>query len=134
MNKLVLLAGVALLASCGAKEEAAPPEVAASDTVPIDVGTTAAPVASVTPGSYEFKDPAGKLLIDTLAEDGTYVERDEAGKVVENGKWSVKDGKTCFAPDGKDEMCFTESARAADGSFTATAPDGSTTKVAPHKG
>ena len=51
----------------------------------------------------------------------------------EKGKWAVKDGKTCFDDDGaKPEVCYTDSAPAADGSFTATEADGKVTQVKPH--
>jgi len=136
MKKLALLAGVALLASCGAKtDDAAAPEVAASDTIPMDVGTpSAAPVAAATPGSYDVTYADGTTSVDTLMADGTYVSRDASDKVTEKGKWTSAAGKTCFTPEGKTEMCFAESARAADGSFEATGADGKVTKVKPHAG
>jgi len=143
MKKLALLAGVALLASCGSKQEAAP-EAAASDTMPIDVSAgTSATTAAAAPGttangsaagSYDVTGPDGKQTVDTLMADGTYVTRDTADKVVDKGTWTVKDGKTCFTPEGKSETCYTEGARAADGSFDATGPDGKVTKVKPHAG
>ena len=135
MKRLALLLGVALLASCGDKEEAAAPEAVASDAMPMDAGAaSAAPVAAVTPGSYDVTGPDGTKSVDTLMADGKYVSRDANDKVTDQGTWAVKDGKTCFVPEGKAEECYTESARAADGSFTATGADGKVTQVAPHKG
>jgi len=141
MKKLALLAGVALLASCGSKEEAAAPEVAASDTMPIDVGAATASAAAAgttangsAAGSYDVTNPDGTKTVDTLMADGTYVTRDSGDKVVDKGTWATKDGKTCFTPEGKTETCYTEGARAADGSFEATGPDGKVTKVKPHAG
>ena len=76
--------------------------------------------------------PDGTKTVDTLMADGTYVTRDEKDKVVDKGAWTSKDGKTCFKPAGKTETCYSESAHAADGSFSATGPDGKVTQVKPH--
>jgi hypothetical protein len=130
MNKLILLAGVALLASCGSKSEA-PAPAATEEAMAAD---TAAPMAAATPGSYDVTMPDGKTGVDTLMADGTYVSRDPNDKVTEKGTWVSKDGKTCFTPEGKSETCYTETARNADGSFDATGPDGKVTKVKPHAG
>ena len=138
MNKLAIIASLALLASCGTRDEAAAPEAAATDTMPVDAAATAA-TAGVTAngsaaGSYDVTLPDGTKRVETLMADGTYVSRDTEDKVVEKGAWAVKDGKTCFTPEGETEECFTEGARAADGSFEATGADGKVTKVAPHAG
>ena len=130
MKKLILLAGIAALAACTGKEPAAE-ETAAAEAPAAAVA--AAPAVTATPGSYDVTGPDGTKLVATLMADGTYVDRDEAGKVLEKGKWAVKDGKTCFDDEGdKPEVCYTDSAPAADGSFTATEADGKVTQVKPH--
>ena len=130
MKKLILLAGIAALAACTSKEPAAE-ETAAAEAPAAAVA--AAPAAAPTPGSYDVTGPDGTKLVATLMADGTYVDRDEAGKVLEKGKWAAKDGKTCFDDEGaKAEVCYTDSAPAADGSFTATEADGKVTQVKPH--
>jgi hypothetical protein len=45
----------------------------------------------------------------------------------------LTDGKVCFDPSGKDKptRCYTESVRAADGSFTATDEKGVVENVKP---
>lgn len=134
MKAFALLAGVAMLAACGQKQEAAAPDAAATEAMPVDAAATPAAAMTTTAGSYDVSGPDGKTYVDTLMDDGTYVERDAGGKVTEKGKWAVKDGKTCFTPEGKSESCYSESARAADGSFTATGADGKETKVKPHVG
>ena len=132
MKKFALLVGVALLASCGAKQDAAAPDAMASAdaTMPMDAG--AAPAAAPTPGSYDVTMPDGTARVTTLMADGTYIDRDSKDKVVEKGTMAMKDGKTCFTPTGGKEECMTDSAIAADGSFTSTSADGKVTKVKPH--
>ena len=129
MKKFVIAAGFALLAACGTKE-AAPADPAASETAAAT--TAAAPAPSPTAGSYDVTNPDGTKGVTTLMADGTYVDRDASDKVSAKGSWVVKDGKTCFTPEGKTEDCYTEGARAADGSFTATDAKGAVTQVKPH--
>ena len=130
MKKLILLAGIAALAACTGKEPAA--EETATAEAPA-AAVAAAPAVTATPGSYDVTGPDGTKLVATLMADGTYVDRDEAGKVLEKGKWAAKGGKTCFDDEGdKAEVCYTDSAPAADGSFTATEADGKVTQVKPH--
>ena len=129
MKRLALIVGVALLASCGSKEPA--PEATADATMPMDAAS-AAPVAAATPGSYDVTAPDGTKTVDTLMADGTFVTRDTADKVTDKGTWTSKDGKTCFTSAGKAELCYSESAHAADGSFSATGADGKVTQVKPH--
>ena len=133
MKQLALIVGVALLASCGSKEPAPEATVSADASMPMDAGAApAAAVPAVTPGSYDVTGPDGTKTVDTLMADGTYVTRDTSDKVVDKGAWATKDGKTCFTPEGKTETCYAETARAADGSFSATGPDGKVTQVKPH--
>ncbi|MDP3675099.1 MAG: hypothetical protein Q8R44_08380 [Novosphingobium sp.] len=132
MKNLAMFAGLALLASCGSEAPAPEASAPADAAMPMDAAATPA-AAGPTPGSYDVTGPDGTKLVATLMADGTYVDRDEAGKVLEKGKWAVKDGKTCFDDEGdKPEVCYTDSAPAADGSFSATAPDGKVTQVKPH--
>ena len=137
MKTFALLAGVALLAACSQKTDTTDADAAASEAaaMPADVTATGPATANgATPGSYDVTYADGSTSVDTLMADGTYVSRDANDKVTEKGMWAVKDGKTCFTPEGKTETCFSEGARAADGSFDATGPDGKVTKVKPHVG
>jgi hypothetical protein len=126
MRKFALLAGIALLAACQQKAEAP----AAEDT---GSAAAAAPAAVQSPdaGTYDVVNPDGTKGVSVLNADGTYEDQDADGKATAKGTWAVKDGKTCFQPEGKAEECYTESARAADGSFTATDAKGATVKVTP---
>ena len=132
MKRLAIIAPLALLAACEARDDAAAPAAEATETMPVDAAAT--PAAGPTPGSYEVTTADGTKTVDTLMADGTYVSRDAQDKVVDKGTWAVKDGKTCFTPEGKTEECYTESTPAADGSFTATGADGTSVTVKPHAG
>ena len=134
MKNIALLVGVALLASCGAKKDAAAPDAMASAdaTMPMDAGMTPTAAMTTVPGSYDVTNPDGSKIVGTLMADGTYVDRDAKDKVVEKGAWADKGGKVCFTPEGKTETCYTSGVPAADGSFTSTGPDGKVAQVKPH--
>jgi hypothetical protein len=130
MKRLAIILPLALLAACEARDDAAAPDATATETMPVDAAAT--PAAGPTPGSYDVTGPDGTKTVDTLMADGTYVSRDANDKVLEKGTWAVKDGKTCFDAEGDEaEVCYTEGARNADGSFDATGPDGKVAKVTP---
>ena len=134
MRSLAILAPLALLAACGDRDQAAAPEAAASDTMPMDASTATAgaEAAGPQPGKYDVTAPDGTKMVAELKADGTYQDW-QGDKVVEKGTWAVKDGKTCFDAEGDEaEVCYTDGPAAADGSFDATGPDGKVTKVAPH--
>ena len=132
MKKLALIAGIALLASCGSEAPAPEATATADAAMPMDAGATGAPAAVATPGSYDVTGPDGTKTVDTLMADGTFVSRDASDKVIDKGTWKSSDGKTCFTSEGKTELCYTEGVRAADGSFSATGADGKVTQVKPH--
>lgn len=127
MRYFAIAASLVLLAGCNAKTDT-PDGSGTSDAA------AATPVAapSPTPGAYDVTNPDGSKGGTTLKADGTYEDTDAAGKVTAKGTWSVKNGKTCFVPEGKPEECYTESARAADGSFSATDAKGGIIQVKPH--
>jgi len=126
MKKFVIVASIALLAACGAKKD-----TTAEPAVSESAIETAAAAPTPTPGIYDVTAPDGKKSTTELMADGLYADKDAAGKVLAKGTWAMKDGKTCFMPEGKPDECYTESARAADGSFTATDAKGVTVKVTP---
>lgn len=131
MKKLILLAALAALSACSQKAEESKDSAAAP-------AETAAPVADANPGtapgSYDVKMADGTAASTVINADGTYVDTDAKGNTVKKGKFAHKDGKDCFDPDGDEaEACWGLSPVAADGSFTATAPDGMTVTVTPRK-
>jgi hypothetical protein len=134
MKRLAIIAPLALLAACEARDDAAAPDATETETMPVDAAATA-PAVVATPGSYDVTLPDGTKFVSTLMADGTYVDRDADDKVTEKGTWAMKDGKACFDPEGDaPESCSTSGTPAADGSFTATNEKGETVTVKPRAG
>lgn len=129
MKKIVLAASILGLAACSQPEEAAPveeEEVVEAAPAAVDGGPLA--------GSYNTVDADGQSAIWSLAEDGTFTLTAEGVDPV-TGTYtntSGEDGDTfCANPEGDDtdETCWTISVPAEDGSWTATAADGSVLTV-----
>jgi hypothetical protein len=130
MKYLVIAAATVALAACS---KPAPAPEATSEAA-TETPAAAATVANGSPtGAFEVTSKDGTVRTATINPDGTYTDTDASGKVVEEGSWAVKDGKTCFTPTtaGAEAMCFTESAPGADGSFTATPDNGDPVTVKP---
>lgn len=126
---LVLSAAALALAACGKKEEA---PVAVQSDAGVATDAAAASAAGPTPGVYEVTDAAGKKVSTTTINAGGTYAQDMADGHREAGIVKMVDGKTCFDPSGKAEPeCYTDSARAADGSFTATDSKGGVVTVRP---
>lgn len=128
MKKLIALAAVLALAACAEpaqQEEAAAPAATEAPAVAVANGSP--------PGTYEATGPDGTVGTTVINADGTYTDTAADGTVVAEGTWAVVDGKTCFTPttEGMEPMCFTESAPAEDGSFTATPDSGDPVTVRP---
>ena len=130
MKKIVLLAALSMLAACSQKTEEkketpAEPVAEAAPAPAADSGTA--------PGTYDVKMADGTMGTTTINADGTYVDTDAKGKQVK-GFYATHDGKDCFDPEGDEMgMCWAVSKPAADGSFTATADDGTIVTVTPKK-
>ena len=132
MKKLVLLAALTALSACSQKAEESKDAAAPTPT------ETAAPApaasAGTAPGNYDVKMADGTVASTVINADGTYADIDPTGKVVKKGKFAHKDGKDCFDPEG-DALgaCWDVTKPAADGSFTATSPEGTVVTVTPRK-
>jgi len=127
MKKLILLAGITALAACSKAEAPAEEEAPVEAAAPVTV-------ANGTPvGTFTVTAADGTESTAVINADGTYRDTDADGKVVAEGTWAVTEGKTCFTPstEGAEAMCYTESAPAADGSFTATPDKGDPVTVQP---
>ena len=130
MNRLAIIAPLALLAACEARDEAPAPEAAATETMPVDAAATSA-AGGGTPGVYDVTLADGTKRVATLNADGTY-QRTEGEKVVDKGTWVARGNQTCFDPEGDaTEACNTRGPAAADGSFDSTNPEGEVAKVKP---
>ncbi len=75
----------------------------------------------------------GTMATTVINADGSYVDTSAKGEIVK-GLYASKDGKDCFDPEG-DALgaCWDVTKPAADGSFTATSPEGTVVTVTPRK-
>lgn len=131
MKRLVLAAALGLgLAACNNAAE----EADTADEAPAEATEAAAPAAAngSPAGMYEVTAADGTVTRSELKADGTYQDYEADGSAGTAGTWSVADGKTCFDPEGDEAaMCYTETAPAEDGSFTATPDEGEPVTVKP---
>jgi hypothetical protein len=134
MRSLVLIAATVALSACsqGADETPAPAETTDAAAAPADAagatGGTSALAAADAAGTYTVTWADGTTTSTTINADGTYVDM-MGDEETARGVWAVKEGKSCLTPEGGAELCWTDSAPAADGSWTATADDGTTVTV-----
>jgi hypothetical protein len=131
MRRLAFLIAPLVLASCSNEQTEGTPV-----NEPASFESEAASMVTANgskPGAYEVTDSDGTVSRTVLNADGTYTDTAADGSVVAEGTWTVTDGKTCFAPstEGVEAMCFTETAPATDGSFTATPDNGEPVTVRP---
>ena len=121
MKRFTLLAVIVALSACSQNSEQPAPE-------PTETATVAAAAVPVTAadyvGTWEATMADGSKGSTVINADGSYIDNDpKAGET--KGKFAVKDGKACFAPDnGKAEQCWTLGSANADGAMPATADDG----------
>jgi len=135
MRKTVSIAAIALLglAIAGCSKPASEPEAAASTEAAAPSEAAVWTPALPTPGKYEVTTADGKPAGTTeVRADMGYTDTPPKGAAV-SGLVKLTDGKVCFDPSGQTlpTECFTESVRAADGSFTATDDKGVTVNVKP---
>ncbi|GMM93247.1 lipoprotein [Qipengyuania sp. MTN3-11] len=139
MRKMLIAAVLAAgLAACS--QEAAEPEAEATTAaVPEPAAETAAMAADgqPAPGMYRITTADGMVFNEDVRADGTYVQTDEAGEVVETGRWVQKSPEQyCYTVDEQyldedtpaGERCNTEGIDA-EGVWTSTNPDGETSTV-----
>jgi len=127
MKKILISASILALAACSQPEEPAPiEEEVAEAPAAVDGGPLA--------GSYNTVDADGQSAVWTLAEDGTFTLAAEGVDPVSGTYTNTtgEDGDTfCADPEGDEagETCWAISTPAEDGSWTATAEDGSVLTV-----
>ena len=137
MKRIVIVAALAALAACSEAETEA--DTAAAETeatkevaaAPAEATSGIAADGQPTPGMYRITTADGQVFMEEVKADGTYVQTDADGKVVETGKWNQKSPtQYCYTKDeeGAVEECNTESMDA-QGVWTSTGPEGKTAKV-----
>ena len=132
MKRLILVAALATLAACSETETAEAPE--ATEEVAAAPAEAAQPLAAdgqPAPGMYKVTLADGTVFMEEVKADGTYVQTDASGKVVETGRWNQKSPEQyCTTKDeeGAVEKCNTEGIDAS-GMWTSTNADGEVAKV-----
>ncbi|MGX7951927.1 hypothetical protein ACWPM1_05100 [Tsuneonella sp. HG249] len=132
MKRIVLVAALATLAAC--QQEAAPaPEATteAAAAVPEAAAGTVAADGKASTGKYQVTTAEGLVFTEEVKADGTYVQTDKDGKVVETGKWVQKSPtEYCTTKDeeGAKEKCNTEGVDD-KGVWTSTNSEGQTATV-----
>lgn len=132
MKRLITLAALATLAACSQSETAPAPEAAA--TAEATPAAPAGPLAAdgqSSVGTFTVTTGDGVVFTEEVKADGTYVQTDKDGKVVETGKWTQKSPtEYCTTKDGEGEVekCNTEGV-GADGVWTSKNAEGKTATV-----
>ncbi|MXP09428.1 hypothetical protein [Pseudoblastomonas halimionae] len=128
MKKFLLLAACASLAACGGNDtdETAtiePAEPVAEAPAPVD------PAVADAAGTFEMTAEDGTVMMRTVNADGTYTSTVN-GEAGEAGTVRMSGNDMCYDPEGPDaETCWTAGDTGANGTFTATGPDGETLTV-----
>jgi hypothetical protein len=124
MKKIILFAGVAMLAACSQSE--------APDAEPEAATVEEAAPAGPMPGKYTVANSDGSTVMMEIGEGNTFTVTQEDGTVV-TGTYTVDGDKACFSADGSEEppICNTGSAPDENGVVTVTHEDGSTATVTP---
>jgi len=120
MKKFVLIAAVAALSACSKKAEEP------ADTAAMKGPESAGPAAMEQnpAGTYDVKRYNGGTSTLVINADGTYTDIRPDG-TTESGAFALKEGNYCLDAEGDEaEVCWTVSQPGADGSFTATNPEG----------
>jgi len=122
MKKIVLIAAVAALSACS-QERQEPADAAAIEGAE---PTRAAATDQDPAGTYDVKRYNGGTSTIVIGADRTYTDTLPDG-TAQSGTFALKGGNYCFDPEGVEtEVCWTVNRPGAEGSFTATNPDGHT--------
>jgi hypothetical protein len=131
MKKIILVAALAAVSACD--KPAPAPEAAATTeaTVPAAAAEVLAADGKSPVGKFKITEADGTVIMEEDKADGTYVDTDASGKVVETGTWVQKSPEHfCFTKDvaGSKEQCTTEAVDA-NGVWTAKGESGKTSTV-----
>lgn len=128
MKRLIIAAAVVALAGCNS--EAPAPEATATAEATTAAAAPMAADGKPTPGNFKITTADGKVVMEEVKADGTYVDTVD-GKVVETGRWVQKSPtEYCYTKDGEGakEVCNTEGVDA-KGVWTSTNSEGKTATV-----
>lgn len=129
MKALIIVAAAATLAGCSQSETAPAPE--AAEATEAAVAEPMAADGKPSAGMYKVTTADGEVFMEDVKADGTYVQTDKDGNVVETGKWVQKSPtEYCSTKDeeGAVEKCNVEGIDAA-GVWTSTNAEGKTATV-----
>ena len=128
MKRIMLVAALATVAACSQAEPA--PEATEEAAAPAPAAPSLAADGGPATGTYRVNTSDGKVVIEEVRADGTYVDTID-GEVVETGRWEQKSPEQfCFTKDeeGATQKCNTEAVDAA-GVWTSTDSDGKVATV-----
>lgn len=121
------------LAACNQRADTATDATATTAAAPVDTTMATAPATTGVAtgsmaGTYEMRAADGTMTTQMVNADGTYRSVSKGKETT--GNWRMDGTRACYDPEGAAvEQCWTTTAPGADGSFTATAPDGTTMTV-----
>lgn len=130
MKRLIVVAAFAAVAACS-KPAPAPEATASAEAMPAPAAQVMAADGKPSVGKFKITEADGTVIMEEDKADGTYVDTDASGKVVETGKWVQRSPEHfCFTKDapGAKEQCTTEAVDA-KGVWTAKGPSGKTSTV-----
>ena len=136
MKRLILVSAFAVVAACSPANEAEPVEEA-TEAAAVEPAAVMAADGQPAPGKYKVTTSEGEVFNEELSADGTYVQMDADGNVVETGKWEQKSPEQyCYTVDEQyrkegdtgEQQCNTEGI-GEDGKWFSTSPDGGTATV-----
>lgn len=135
----MLVAVLAAVTACSETptETATETDTAATEEVAAAPAGNLAADGQPAPGMYRITLEDGTVFNEEVKADGTYVQTDSTGKVVETGRWEQKSPEQyCYIVDEQyreegdtgEQKCNTE-AMGADGKWTTTNSEGRTATV-----
>ncbi len=122
MKKLIVLASCVALAACSKGEAPAEPDAEVTAEAPAEEESMA--------GTYDATYPDGTKRTTTIDAEGNFVNYDGETEVG-RGTVAMVNDQTCFnsAEEGSAPVCYTDGEPAEDGSWVATADDGTEVTV-----
>lgn len=116
MKRIIAIAALAAIAACSKPEPA--PEATSESPMEASAEASAAPAAEVlaadgkpSVGKFKVTSSEGKVAMEEVKADGTYVQTAADGKTLETGKWVQKSpSEYCYTKNETNakEVCNTE--------------------------